>query len=521
MLKRRYWQRQLLAYFLATAGVIVMTGLIYVFCADSIPNISMLYLLVVTFAALTLGRGAAVFCSVLSFLTFDWFFVDPKYQLTVQYPSEWLALCMFLLTATIIGQLTALLKTRMEEAQKSRTETAALAQASWLVASDIDRDRVLIKLLEAIGSVTDAEAIAMLLRTATNDEKEEWVYCAAPPTLPRDEISLEAVKIAIVQGKAVGWDESTLWSKALADVHQQGKAYLPITFENQTLGVICLKLKTGFIVRTNEKKVVDSLVNHAAVVLHRDELLQIQAQANALAEVDRLKTALLSMVSHDFRSPLTSIKANVGSLLQEDTTMDSQTQRATLQAVDEETDRLNRLVGNILDFSRLEAQAWATKKECTPVAELVGPVLASFDDAQNERIRLELDSTQDLWIDSVQMTQVLRNLIENSLKYSRGQITVRVNLEGKEIGIDVIDSGPGLPKGEEQDIFKPFYRAAAFRESSLPGMGMGLAVCKGLVEAHHGTLTASNRDEGGAIFHIAMPNEPSSPPPPRVIALRS
>jgi two-component system sensor histidine kinase KdpD len=364
---------------------------------------------------------------------------------------------------------------------------------------------VLIKLLETIGSVTEALAIGMRLPNGSSENQEQWLYCSNPPPLQADEVSAEAVKFAMVQSKAVGWDDSTHWAKALSHLHKQGAIYLPITFENQTLGVICVKLKPGAAVATNEKKVVDSLVNHAAVVLHRDELLQIQAQAKALTEVDRLKTALLSMVSHDFRSPLTSIKAAVGSLLQEDATIDLQTQRSLLQGVDQETDRLNRLVGNILDFSRLEAHAWAPRKEFTPVAELVGPVLDSFDDEANERIRIELDSPKDLWIDSIQMTQVLRNLIENSLKYSKDEITVRIRLEDGSLNIDVIDSGPGLPKGEEKDIFKPFYRAASFRESSLPGMGMGLAVCKGLVEAHHGTLTASNREEGGAIFHINLP----------------
>ena len=165
-----YWRKIGTPYSAATIAVAVTTALIMVVHAEParIQHISMLYLLIVTVAALLLGRGAAIYCSILSFLAFDWFFVEPRHQLTVQSFSEWLALCMFLLTATIIGQLTALLRKRMEEAQKSRNETAALAEASWAVASDIDRDRVLRKLMETITKVSSAEAVSMCLHSESS-----------------------------------------------------------------------------------------------------------------------------------------------------------------------------------------------------------------------------------------------------------------------------------------------------------------------------------------------------------------
>ncbi len=501
-----YWRKIGIPYSAATIAVAVTTALITVVHADQhASNVSMLYLLIVTVAALLLGRGAAIYCSILSFLAFDWFFVEPRHQLTVQSFSEWLALCMFLLTATIIGQLTALLRRRMEEAQKSRNETSALAEASWAVASDIDRDRVLRKLMETITKVSSAEAVSLCLHPDVKDEPV-WIHSNSP--IKESELSKEAITLAMVRGQSIGWDDSPHWKKAFGDLNKSDLIYLPITLNNETFGVICVRLKPGAHLEVSEKNIINSVLNHAGVVLHRDKLLQIQTQAKALSEVDRLKTALLSMVSHDFRSPLTSIKASVGSMLQANSTIDAETQKQLLQGVDQEADRLNKMVGNILDLSRLEADAWAPKKELTTVTELVGSVLDSFGEEENRRIKLDIaDRNKEFSLDLVQMTQVLRNLIENALKYSKDEITVKFYNGGNMMNIDVIDHGPGLPRGEESEIFKPFHRSASLQESSTPGMGVGLAVCKGLIEAHKGTITASNQSGGGAIFHIALPQE--------------
>lgn len=500
-----FWKKIGIPYGAASVAVGLMTALIQVVHADErASNVSMLYLLVVTLAALILGRGAAIYCSLLAFLTFDWCFVEPRHQLTVQSFSEWLALCMFLLTATIIGQLTALLRKRMEEAQKSRKETAALAEASWAVASDIDRDSVLTKLMETITKVSSAQAVSMCLNHKA--DQRLWLHSNSP--VKEEELSGDALDLALIHGQSVGWEFSHHWQKAFDDIKKSKLVYLPIILNNENFGAICIRLKPGAVLEESAKNIIDSVINHAGVVLHRDKLLKIQSEAKALAEVDRLKTALLSMVSHDFRSPLTSIKASVGSLMQSNNNVDQETQSQLLQAVDQETDRLNRMVGNILDLSRLEAQAWVPKKELTTVTELIGSVLDSFDEQDNNRIKLDIaDRNKEFELDLVQMTQVLRNLIENALKYSSDDVTVKFYNGGNWMNIDVVDRGPGLPQGEEKEIFTAFHRSKLLQESSTPGMGVGLAVCKGLIEAHKGTITAANNGDGGAIFKITLPQD--------------
>ena len=340
-------------YVASILAVAAMTGFIAVFPgANHTANVSLLYLLVVMGAAHWLGRWPAVLASLLAVLSFDWFFVAPRYTLTVTDPAEWLALGVFLLTAMVISQLSALIRQR------------------------------------------------------------------------------------------------------------------------------------------------------AAV----------EAQAQALAEADRLKTALLSMVSHDFRSPLTSIKTGVTALLQDGPVWDAASQRELLSGINQETDRLNRMVGNILALSRLEADAWRPQYEMVPLNELVGTVLDSFSNAENQRIGVQLEKAPlEACLDMVQIVQVLHNLLENALKYSPPASAVELHAaqQNDTLIIEVLDKGDGLTEGEAERVFERFYRAPQWRESALPGTGIGLAVCSGLVQAHGGTLSAANRAEGGAVFRLALPLQPS------------
>ncbi|MBI3910617.1 MAG: DUF4118 domain-containing protein [Armatimonadetes bacterium] len=508
------WEHTLAGYAAAVASVAGMTGAIhFIPGAIRIANVSMLYLLVVIGAALLFGSGPAILASILSFLAFDWFFVQPHRTLTVGDPAEWLALIMFLITATVTGHLTALLRARADEARRRERETAALAQASWAVASQVDRDRALAEVLRRIGEVVPLEAGAIITPDAGGSPCVV-VSCERGGTLP--EVAggpvLTAFQFVLDQGQPVAWDGDRLpGAKALPRDGRSEEAYLPLTAEHRVLGVLYLVFAKGSGVSYQEKRVVESLANHAAVVLERDRLARAETAAKALAEADRLKTALLSMVSHDFRSPLAGVKASVSSLLQDGQPLDAATQRELLEGIDQEADRLNRIVGNILALSRLEADAWRPQREPTPLEELVGTALGSFSRDENRRIQVCLrPAIPEVWLDPTQIVQVLRNLLENALKYSPSgsPVELRVHQEGGEVVLEVLDRGAGLPRGEEHRIFEPFYRAPALRESALPGVGIGLAVCRGLVEAHHGALTARNREGGGAAFEIRLPIQP-------------
>jgi two-component system sensor histidine kinase KdpD len=179
-----------------------------------------------------------------------------------------------------------------------------------------------------------------------------------------------------------------------------------------------------------------------------------------------------------------------------------------LSGIDQETDRLNRMVGDILALSRLEAEAWRPQCEIVTVEEVIGATLDAFNNEENGRIRVTIESgLPEVSLDSVQIVQVLHNLLENALKYSPpgSPVELQVRRERDMLTIEVMDRGFGLPAGEETAIFERFYRARQWRESSLPGTGIGLAIGRGLAEAHGGTLDAENRPLGGSVFRLRLP----------------
>lgn len=473
------WAKTLAGFVYATIGVLCLSGLIAALKLDSsIANISMMYLLVVIVCALFLGRGSAIWASMSSFLAFNWFFVNPKYTFLVHETTDWFVLSMFLIVATVTGQLMALLKARALEARQHERSTAALAEASWAVASQLDTGSALLEVLKQMSKVMDVEFAAVV-----RDENGAPIVVASIPSDAAD-----------VRRLIDGTDKTIR---------------LPIATNDKQFGSVILKVASGDTILSDvQRQVVNTLVSHCAVILQRDQLMKNDAEAKALADADRLKTALLSMVSHDFRSPLTSIKASVSTLMSEGDPLDPETQKGLHQAIDQETDRLNRMVGNILDLSRLESNAWRPKLEAISISELVGMALGQFSREENARIDVHLDpQLPEVAVDCVQMVQVLKNLIENSLKYSDSskRIEIRSVKAGSEAVLEVLDRGRGLTQSEKLDIFKPFYRSRDLQESSLPGVGVGLAVCKGLVEAHAGKLTAENREGGGAIFRVTLP----------------
>ncbi len=239
-------------------------------------------------------------------------------------------------------------------------------------------------------------------------------------------------------------------------------------------------------------------------------LAQVEARAQALAEADRLKTALLSLVSHDFRSPLASIKASATACIQGDAAPDPAAQRELNLGIIQEADRLNGIVENILAMSRLEADAWRPQFEEAAVEEVVEAARSGLSRENDRRIQVALpEGEDDVWLDPVQIGQVLHNLLDNALKYSPGDRSVDLQVRNTpdHLVFEVSDRGPGLPKGDEDRIFDRFYRAPELRESAVPGVGIGLSVCRGLVEAHGGQLTAANRPGGGAVFTVRLPRK--------------
>lgn len=501
------WSSKLLPYGVAIAGVAMATWLLCQLPATHHVAINLFgYLMVVIGMALYFGSGPAIVTSLLAYAAYAWFFGAPLYDLSVRDPGEWLALVMFLLTAVVTGQLMAMLRAHADEARRRAHEAAALADVSWSIAAQIDQEQALSVALHRLVDILGAQFAAVVvgedagLRLVT-------AYGSNDQSLP--DLTDAAFKQVLASGQPIGWQEYWCQSAgATGSGEASMAAYLPLQVEHRVLGVLFLKLDLSRSPMLTERRVAESLANLAAVIMERERLARATKDVQVLAEADRLKTALLSMVSHDFRSPLASIKASVSSLLQDGSPLAPGAQRELLEGVDQEVDRLNHLVGHILNLSRLEAGAWRPNLEPIPPVELIGSALTPFGAGAYQRIVTRVDANlAEAWVDAVQMAQVIHNLVDNALKFSApdGIVELDARTVDDRLVMTIADRGPGLEPGDEERIFERFYRAPKLRESNVPGVGLGLAVCKGLVEAHAGSLVAERREGGGSLFRIELP----------------
>jgi two-component system sensor histidine kinase KdpD len=250
-----------------------------------------------------------------------------------------------------------------------------------------------------------------------------------------------------------------------------------------------------------------TFLDQATSIIERARLRQESLQIELLQRTDKLRAALLSSVSHDLRTPLSSIKAAASSLLQEDVQWDEEARRSFALAIEREADRLNRLVGNLLDMSRIEGGALKPEKEWYPVDELIHDVLGHMQPIlQGRVVQTHLpDDLPPVELDYLQMDQVLTNLIENAVRHTPPETPIEVSAqrEGEQMVISVADRGPGIPEKDKVHIFDKFYRVLGTQRGT--GSGLGLAVCKGLVEAHGGSIWVEDRENGGAIFRFTLP----------------
>ena len=255
-----------------------------------------------------------------------------------------------------------------------------------------------------------------------------------------------------------------------------------------------------------------TFLDQAAALIERVRLQHENLRVELLQRTDALRAALLSSVSHDLRTPLTVIKAAASSLLQEDITWDEEAQRSFALSIEREADRLNRLVSNLLDMSRIEDGALKPENDWYQVKALIQDVLDRLQPLlQKREISLHLPADlPPVELDYLQVDQVLTNLIENAVRYTppESPIEVSAQLSGDKIIISVADRGPGIPEDDYERIFDKFYRVLNTKEhhpANPSGSGLGLAVCKGLVEAHGGRIWAEPRPGGGTTFFIVFP----------------
>jgi len=541
--KTRSWKQYLLDCILAVAGPMLVTGVIAVFhLYPLIPNISIVYLLVVLALASTRGRFASILASLVAFLSFDFFLVPPLYVFTINRIEEWIALFVFLVTAILTSQLAVTLRRRAELSDLRERETRILYDLVRVTNREDEPERQLHAIALAIVDVFSSWGVhdcAILQPDASGT-----LIVQASAYQPIEQITMSSDEKAIASwvmthGRSMGlYDDDSLSTttsarfvqRVVVGITAKGRTVhrslrlIPLKTGQKVVGVLRLRILDDSLKLTQDERLQEerdqpnartaffwTFLEQASSLIERARLRRENLRIVVLQRTDALRAALLSSVSHDLRTPLASIKAAASSLLQEDVQWDEETKRSFARSIEREADRLNRLVGNLLDMSRIEEGALKPEKEIYMLPELIQDVLGRLQPLLQGRVVQTQVPTDlpPLELDYMQIDQVLTNLIENAVRYTPkdSPIEVSARCEGAQVVISVADRGPGIPSGDLDRVFDKFYRVLDGKQNTgyPSGSGLGLAVCKGLVEAHGGHIWAEPREGGGVVFSVSLP----------------
>ena len=517
------WQRVRLGwagYVAAPAAVAVVSVAIgAVLGRARIANISMLDLLAVLAAAIAFGRGPAVIAALAAFLTFDWFFVQPVHTFTVADAEEWLSLLFFLLVAILSGQLAADQRRRAREAAQREREAVVLYDVVRLM-GEPDLEHALQTVAERLREELQLAGVAINLipetggsvRIATGDDTAMELLELDDPRPAH--VLHQGLAPTPGQHAATGqwvrvWRPHPARSDGATPQTNERVHAVPVRMGDRRVGMLYLvrHAQPGRF-DTADDRLLSAVAGQMGLLIERARLRREATDAEVLRRTDQLRTALLGAVSHDLRTPLASIMASAGSLRQEDVDWSPEERRDFARTIEDEAARLNRIVGNLLDLSRIDAGTVRPEKGWYDLGALVDDVLGRLRPlTAGHRILAEVpEDLPAVQLDYVEIDQVLSNLIENATKYAPAgtEITVSVRRVADDVQVSVADQGPGVPAAALPHLFDPFYRVAG-GERRPAGLGLGLAVAKGLIEAHGGRIWAEHRPEGGLRFTFSLP----------------
>jgi two-component system sensor histidine kinase KdpD len=483
--------RYILGLFLVAAAT-GLSALIDPFISPT--NLIVIFLLAVVVAAVYLGRGPAIVTSVLGVIAFDYFFVPPHLTLAVSNTEYILTFVGLLAVGIVISQLTATIRNQAEAVQRRETETVELYELGRDLTVAADLEAVAQAAIAHVGQTFSREVAIFL------PENAHARVFATSPNLMVSENDLAVADWAFEHGQVAGRGTTTLPEASMR--------YQPLKTTRGVVGVLGVKpLDPSRHLNREQLRTLDSFANQIGLAIERASLAEQARQAEILEVTDKLQNALLNSISHDLRTPLVSIKGALSSLVDENILLDENASRSLIETASEETDRLNRLVGNLLDMTRLESGAMRIKKEACDIQDLIGAALEDVNDRLDDRpININIPEELPLIpLDFVLIERVLVNVIDNAMKYSPpdSPIEIHAQLAGAFLEMAVADHGSGIPPEDLKRIFDKFYRVQ--RPDNVGGTGLGLSISKGIVEAHGGFISAENRPEGGTIITVSLP----------------
>ncbi len=456
-------------------------------------NLVMLYLASTVISAVFLGRGPSLFTAIAGVLAFDFFLVPPYLTFAVSDTQYFITFIALFVVSLVVSSLTARVREQAESAVQRERQTAALYDLSKDLTSAADLLQVAKIIISQIGNAFERDVAIFL-----PDNKQLQIFASSPNYLP-DENELAVAAWAYEHDQPAGRGTDTLPAAALR-CH-------PLKTSNGIVGVLGVRSKdqTNFL-SPEQRLTLAAFANQSALALERANLSEQARQAEILRATESLQTALLNSISHDLRTPLVSITGALSSLDEDNGTLNESTRRTLIENARGEADRLNRLVGNLLNMTRIESGAIKLRLESEDIQDVIGTALEQLDSrVVNHKIQVDVPAGFPLVpMDFTLIVQVLVNVLDNAVKYSPtgSNIEVSAELVDEKIRLKIADRGAGIPSEDLTRIFDKFYRVQ--RPENVSGTGLGLSISKGIVEAHHGTIYASSRDGGGAIITIEL-----------------
>ena len=466
-------------------------------------NIVMMFLAGVALVAARLGRGPAILASVAGVLVFDFCFVPPYLTFAVSDAQYLITFVVMLGISLAISELTSRVRAQLQTSQQQERRTGQLYRMTRQL-SELSGTEFLVRTAgRQLAEIFDAEAVLFL-----QEPSGEFSLRFGEGT----SVAAQSVNTVVAQwvtqnGKVAGAGTDTLPNATAL--------FVPLVGSQRTVGALGVRPKeSNRFLEPEQRRLLESSASLIALAIERDESVLDAHQSQLRIEAEQLRNSLLSSVSHDLRTPLSTIAGAASSLLESARDQD----REFLQTIVDEARRLERLVENLLDMARLDSGAVVLNRQWHVLEEIIGLALAAVKrELKTHEVRVEIPSDFPLLlVDAFLLEQVFVNLLENASRYTTADSAIEISaaIVGKTAEIRVADSGPGIPAGSEQKIFDKFFRGSTVAPDGRRGVGLGLAICRAIVEAHGGQISAANRRAGGAEFRIVLS---CKEPPPKIL----
>jgi two-component system sensor histidine kinase KdpD len=462
-----------------------------------LSSVGMCFLTAVLVAAVVHGLWPALLACLASVLAYNFFFLPPLYTFTIADPENVAALFFFGITAVIASNLTARVRAQAIVARQRGRITEELYQFSRKLAGAANLDDLLWATVHQIALMLKVRVVILLPQDGSVE-----VRAGYPPEDALDDADLAAAKWC--------WEKNHVAGRGSDTLPGAKRLFIPMNTGRGAVGVVGIDGDAqGAILTPDQHRLLDALTDQAALAIERVRLVEDVESARLAAETDRLRAALLTSISHDLRTPLASILGSATSLMAQGDALDASTRVDLIRNIQDEAERLNRFISNLLDMTRLESGPLALRTGPVELSDAIGSALRRASRIlMGQRTQVILQPRLPmLALDEVLFEQVLFNLLDNAGKYAPAGslITVKAWQHGDQVMVQVLDEGPGIPADELDRVFEKFHRVGG-ADRRRAGTGLGLAICRGFIEAMHGSISASNRtDRSGAVFTMRLP----------------